>query len=75
MSFPVSVRRRTNLGWMSKLQLGLEDGQVLVAEVPNDQTSGLMDGEVAFATLANAKVFPRSPSEPAPEEAPQAVAV
>jgi sulfate transport system ATP-binding protein len=75
MSFPVLVDRRTNLGWMSKLQLRLEDGQVLVAEVPNDRTSGLTDGESAFATLENAKVFGRADSDPARHDAAQAVAV
>src|SRR6266480_4321357 len=58
MAFPVVVERRTNLGWMSKLHLRLEDGQVLMAEVPNDETAGLSDGEQAFCRLRNAKVFP-----------------
>jgi len=57
MAFPVAVERRTNLGWMSKLHLRLEDGQVLVAEVPNDETAGLSDGDQAFCSLRNAKVF------------------
>src|SRR5919197_246525 len=56
MSFPVRVERRTDLGWMSKLVLRLDDGQALMAEVPTDDAGGLSDGEPAFATLRNAKV-------------------
>jgi sulfate transport system ATP-binding protein len=57
MSFPVRVERRTDLGWMSKLVLRLDDGQALMAEVPTDDAGGLSDGDPAFATLRNAKVF------------------
>ncbi len=68
LSFPVMVERRTNLGWMSKLHLRLEDGQVLVAEVPNDETLGLSVGERAFAGLHGAKVFDAGRVEPSAAE-------
>jgi sulfate transport system ATP-binding protein len=57
MSFPVQVERRTNMGWASKLVLRLEDGQTLVAEIPNDELDGIRAGEPAQANLRNAKVF------------------
>src|SRR5439155_546003 len=57
MSFPVRVERRTNMGWMSKVHLRLEDGQTLVAEIPNDELNGIRGGEPAQANLRNAKVF------------------
>jgi sulfate transport system ATP-binding protein len=57
MSFPVDVERRTNMGWVSKLVLRLEDGQTLVAEIPNDELDGIRAGEPAQANLRNAKVF------------------
>ena len=57
MSFPVQVDRRTNMGWVSKLVLRLEDGQQLVAEIPNEELDGIRAGEPAQANLRNAKVF------------------
>jgi len=57
MSFPVDVERRTNMGWVSKLVLRLEDGQTLVAEIPNEELDGIRAEEPAQANLRNAKVF------------------
>jgi sulfate/thiosulfate transport system ATP-binding protein len=57
LSFPVTVERRTNLGWMSKLYLRLQDGQVLMAELPNEEIEWVRAGYVAHANLRNAKVF------------------
>ena len=57
MSFPVTVERVTNLGWMSKLHLRLEDGQVLLAELPNEEIGGIRGGDHVSANLRNAKVF------------------
>jgi sulfate transport system ATP-binding protein len=57
LSFPVVVERRTNLGWMSKLHLRLEDGQTLTAELPNEETLGVSSGDHVHAILRNAKVF------------------
>jgi sulfate transport system ATP-binding protein len=57
MSFPVHVERRIDLGWMSKVQLRLEDGQLLLAQLPNEEIEGVRAGKDMFANLRNAKVF------------------
>ena len=41
MSFPISVERRTDMGWTAKLHLRLEDGQPLVAQLPNEEIQGV----------------------------------
>jgi sulfate transport system ATP-binding protein len=64
MSFPVHVERRTNMGWVSKLVLRLEDGQTLVAEIPNEELEGIRAGEPAQANLRNAKVFALDAGKP-----------
>jgi sulfate transport system ATP-binding protein len=56
-SFPVVVERRTDLGWLSKLQLRLEDRQAIFAELPTEELDGIREGERVFANLRNAKVF------------------
>jgi sulfate/thiosulfate transport system ATP-binding protein len=63
MSFPVLVERRTDLGWMSKLYLRLEDGQLIVAQLPNQEILGVGSGDRMFARLANPKVFEGSVPE------------
>jgi sulfate transport system ATP-binding protein len=63
-SFPVSVERRTDLGWMSKLQLRLADGQAIFAELPNEELDGIEEREHVFANLRNAKVFSLDAGEP-----------
>jgi sulfate transport system ATP-binding protein len=56
-SFPVAVERRIDMGWMSKLHLRLEDGQPLVAQLPNEEIVGIEAGQRLFANLRNPKVF------------------
>jgi sulfate/thiosulfate transport system ATP-binding protein len=56
-SFPVTVERRTNLGWLSKLQLRLGDGQAIFAELPNEELNGIEEEDHVYASLRNAKVF------------------
>jgi sulfate transport system ATP-binding protein len=63
-SFPVTVDRRTNLGWQSKLQLRLGDGQAIFAELPNDELNGIDEGQDVHASLRNAKVFSADAGEP-----------
>jgi sulfate/thiosulfate transport system ATP-binding protein len=63
-SFPVTVDRRTNLGWQSKLQLRLGDGQAIFAELPNDELNGIDEGQDVHASLRNAKVFSHDAGEP-----------
>jgi sulfate transport system ATP-binding protein len=57
MAFPVEVERRTNLGWMSKLNLRLADGQRLFAQLPNEEVEGIHSGDKVWAVLRNPKVF------------------
>src|SRR5215470_2200053 len=63
-SFPVTVERRTNLGWLSKLQLRLDDGQAIFAELPNEELNGIEEGDNVHANLRNAKVFSLDAGEP-----------
>lgn len=51
------LERINNLGWVSRLQLKLSDGQILVAHVPNEDLNGLTIGESVHVDLRNAKVF------------------
>jgi sulfate transport system ATP-binding protein len=57
MSFPIAVERRTDMGWMAKLHLRLEDGQPLVAQLPNEEIEGVGPGQRLYANLRNPKVF------------------
>ena len=57
-SSPATVERINDLGWISKVQLTLPDGQSLIAEVPNDQLIDVRIGQVVYLDLRNAKVFP-----------------
>ncbi len=57
MSFPIAVERRTDMGWMAKLHLRLEDGQPLVAQLPNEEIQGVGPGQRLYANLRNPKVF------------------
>ena len=62
-SFPVLVERRTDMGWMSKLHLQLEDGQPLVAQLPNEEIEGVEAGQRLYANLRNPKVFSRDQAD------------
>ena len=64
MSFAVTVDRRTNLGWESKIHLRLADGQILIAQLPNEETIGIREGLTAYADLRNARVFARERGSP-----------
>jgi hypothetical protein len=44
--------------------LRLEDGQTLVAEIPNEELEGIRAGEPAQANLRNAKVFALDAGKP-----------
>jgi sulfate transport system ATP-binding protein len=63
-SFLVTVERRTDLGWMSKLQLRLADGQAIFAELPNEELDGIEERDHVYASLRNAKVFSLDAGEP-----------
>jgi sulfate transport system ATP-binding protein len=64
MSFPIAVERRTDMGWMAKLHLRLEDGQPLVAQLPNEETEGVRPGQRLYANLRNPKVFADDRAKP-----------
>src|SRR5215472_11939375 len=64
-SFPVTVERKTDLGWVSKLQLRMTDGQVIHAELPNEELDGIEEGDRVHANLRNAKVFSLDAGDPA----------
>jgi sulfate transport system ATP-binding protein len=68
LSFPVTIQRRTDLGWMSKLVLELADGQTLVAQLPNEELLGVVAGREVYADLRNAKVFAVEGTPPAGAE-------
>ncbi len=66
LSFPATVERVSDLGWTSKLRLRFPDGQVVIAQIPNEELGEIGDGDVVQVDLRNAKVF----SPDAPEIAP-----
>jgi sulfate/thiosulfate transport system ATP-binding protein len=57
LSASATVERLTNLGWTSKVQLRLSDGQQLIAQLPNDRLDGVSEGSELYVDLDNAKVF------------------
>ena len=70
-SLPVTVERRTNLGWSVKIHLRLDDGQIVVGQLRNEDTDGVDASARLHATLRNPKVFPdgdRYPSASVTEE-------
>jgi len=52
------VDRVSRLGWLSQLTLRLPDGQQLLAQVPKDETEGVVEGVKVVVDLRNAKAFP-----------------
>jgi sulfate/thiosulfate transport system ATP-binding protein len=56
-AFRVTVERRTNMGWESKLHLRLSDGQPLIAQLPNEELGTVSFARPVFADLRHAKVF------------------
>jgi sulfate transport system ATP-binding protein len=72
-SFGVAVDRRTNMGWESKLNLRLADGQLLVAQLPNEELAEVSFARPIFAELRYAKVFPSN--EERAEQAPELTGV
>jgi sulfate/thiosulfate transport system ATP-binding protein len=56
-SSPGRIERMSDLGWVTKLQVRLPDGQLVIADVPNDKLYGLQTGDQVFVDLRKAKVF------------------
>jgi hypothetical protein len=76
-SLPASVERVVNLGWLSRVVLRLPDDQVLTAEIPNDELSGVEVSSAVFVDLRRAKAFASAEVEAAdltPEMTPTVVA-
>jgi sulfate transport system ATP-binding protein len=67
MAFPITVERRTDMGWVSKLNLRLEDGQALVAQLPNEDVGGVEEGNRLFAIVRDPKVFGSEQADAVPE--------
>jgi sulfate/thiosulfate transport system ATP-binding protein len=74
-SFGVTVDRRTNMGWESKLHLRLADGQVLMAQLPNEELAQVSFALPLFAELRYAKVFPSDEDHEEGVQAPELTGV
>jgi sulfate/thiosulfate transport system ATP-binding protein len=62
-----TIERIVTLGWISRVILRLPDGQVLTAELPNDELGDLGLGSTVFVDLRRAKAFGEAEPEDAPE--------
>jgi sulfate/thiosulfate transport system ATP-binding protein len=60
-SVPAVLERVNNLGWMSKLHLRLQDGQTLIAHIPNEELGAHVPGDNVWVDLRNAKIFAPPP--------------
>jgi sulfate/thiosulfate transport system ATP-binding protein len=56
-SVEARIERISTLGWLSRVSLRLDDGQVLVAELPDDELEGLDIGSTVRVDLRRAKAF------------------
>ena len=58
------IERVASLGWLSRLTLRLESGEVLVAHVPNEDLHGATEGDRIAVDLRNPKAFLAPEHEP-----------
>jgi ABC-type Fe3+/spermidine/putrescine transport system ATPase subunit len=63
-----TVVRITSLGWLSRVNLRLSDGQVIVAHIPQQELFGAKEQDEVWLDLRNPKAFLRA----APGESPVA---
>ncbi len=63
-----TVERITNMGWTSKIHLRLADGQVLLAQLPNEEVDWIRPGAQVFAGLRDPKVFSAASAEDAAKD-------
>jgi sulfate transport system ATP-binding protein len=56
-SLEATVERITTLGWLSRVMLRLPDGQVITAELPNDELAGVELGARVWVDLRRARAF------------------
>ncbi|MGZ8603948.1 MAG: sulfate/molybdate ABC transporter ATP-binding protein [Actinomycetota bacterium] len=59
-SVRATVERVRTLGWVSRVSLRLPDGQVLMAELPNEELEALEVGTQVWVDLRHAKAFQAS---------------
>jgi sulfate transport system ATP-binding protein len=68
-SVEARIERVATLGWMSRVSLRLNDGQVIVAELPSDELETLELGSTVRVDLRRAKAFSVAESAPSgPDE-------
>jgi sulfate transport system ATP-binding protein len=63
-----TVERITNMGWTAKIHLRLADGQVLLAQLPNEEVDWIRPGAQVFADLRDPKVFSAASAEDAAKD-------
>jgi sulfate transport system ATP-binding protein len=68
-SVDARVDRISTLGWLSRVMLRLDDGQVIVAELPSDDLIDLSVGSAVSVDLRRAKAF-ETADTPEPVGAP-----
>jgi sulfate/thiosulfate transport system ATP-binding protein len=73
-SVAATVERVSSLGWLSRVILRLPDGQVLTAELPNEELAGIELGDDVRVDLRNAKAFRRGEAPPAGDLADSVIA-
>jgi sulfate transport system ATP-binding protein len=56
-SVEARIERVATLGWLSRVSLRLDDGQVIVAELPNDELEGAELGTRVWVDLRRARAF------------------
>jgi sulfate/thiosulfate transport system ATP-binding protein len=62
------IERVSTLGWLSRVMLRLDDGQVIVAELPSEDLEGLALGSTVRVDLRRAKAFTLPEAEPAADD-------
>jgi sulfate/thiosulfate transport system ATP-binding protein len=73
-SVAATVERVSSLGWLSRVILRLPDGQVLTAELPNEELAGIELGDDVRVDLRNAKAFRRGEARAAGDLADSVIA-
>jgi sulfate transport system ATP-binding protein len=56
-SVPAIVERLVTLGWLSRASLRLDDGHLVMAELPRDELEGVSEGSTVWVDLRRAKAF------------------
>jgi sulfate transport system ATP-binding protein len=57
LSCEARVYRISDLGWIYKVHLRFADGQILPAQIPRGELSGIVTGDSVYVDLGAAKVF------------------